>query len=130
MSQIAEYLKLLPKALPNADKILKGIVTEVQFKMGKLSEEEKVELIKRRVMCKGCPFMSINTNTSEEYKSLTGKEYTSSRKEEHCSFCGCGINRRTSSFESECGAETWNKENPNNTIPLKWTKFKQYGLKD
>jgi hypothetical protein len=124
MSQITEYLKLLPKALPNADKIIKGIVTEVQYKRGFLKEEEKAELVRRRVICAGCPFMSNNAKTSEEYLSLTGKNYKTARKEDHCSFCGCGIKRRTSSFEANCGAETWNKENPDKTIALKWTEFK------
>lgn len=127
MSQLTEYLKLFPKALPNADLILQSIVTEVQYKNNKLSEEKKAELIRRRVICKGCPFMSTNAKTSEEYLSLTGKSYETKRREEHCSFCGCGITMRTASFDSNCGVESWNKDNPTKTIPLKWSKFEENG---
>lgn len=127
MSQIAEYIKLLPRAIPNADKILKAIITDVQYRNGKLSEDKKAELVRRRVICTGCPFMSLNAKTSEEYFNLVGINYKTLRKEEHCSFCGCGINKRTASFDSNCGIETWNEENPDKQIPLKWTKFEENG---
>lgn len=127
MSQIAEYIKLIPSAIPNADKIVKSIVTDVQFKMGNLSEDKKAELVRRRVICKGCPFMSLNAKTSEEYKSLTGEHYKTSRKEEHCAMCGCGTKNKTASFESNCGLESWNKDHPNNEQPLKWVKFDKDG---
>lgn len=127
MSQIAEYLKLLPKAIPNADKIVKAIVTNVQYKNGMLSEDKKAELVRRRVICEGCPFMSRNAKTSEEYKALTGNNYITRRKEDHCAFCGCGVIMRTSSFGKGCGIESWNEEHPDKQIPLKWTKFEENG---
>lgn len=123
MSTITEYLKLLPRAIPNADKIVKAIITDVQFRKGSLPEHEKAELVRRRVICKGCPFMSENARTSEEYLTLTGNHYSSVRNEPHCSFCGCGINKRTASFTSDCGIETWNSDHPDKQIPLKWTKY-------
>lgn len=127
MSQIAEYIKLLPKALPNADKIVKAIVTDVQYRRGTLSEDKKAELVRRRVICEGCPFMSKNSINSEEYFSLTGKHYETKRNDPHCSFCGCPLTKRTASFDSDCGIETWNEENPDKQIPLKWTKFEENG---
>ena len=127
MSTITEYLKLLPRAIPNADKIIKAIITDVQYKKGMLPEAQKAEIVRRRVICEGCPFMSKNSTTSEEYLSLTGKHYTTRRQDEHCSFCGCTLTKRTASFDSECGISTWNEENPDKQIPLKWTKFETDG---
>lgn len=123
MSKITEYIRLLPRAIPNADKIVQAIITNVQYRNGTLSEDKKAELVRRRVICEGCPFMSKNSSTSEEYLTLVGKHYNSVRSEPHCSFCGCGITKRTASFGSNCGIETWNEENPDKQIPLKWTKY-------
>lgn len=130
MSKITEYVSLLIKGAPHTKEIIGGILKNVQLKYGSLSEEEKTEIVKRRFICANCPFMSKNAITSNEYKELTGKNYKAYRKIDHCSFCGCGIEMRTSSLHSECGAETWNKEHPGNTIDLKWTKFNKDGKQD
>lgn len=127
MSQITEYLKLLPKAIPNADKIIKAIITDVQYRRGNLSEEKKAELVRRRIICEGCPFMSKNAIKSEEYFELTGKNYKTVRNDPHCTFCGCTLIKRTASFDSNCGIESWNEEHPDKQIPLKWTKFETDG---
>jgi len=125
MSKLSEYIALIPKALPNTMEIVSGIVKGVEMKYNTLPEGERAEIIKRRLTCKGCPFNSENAKTSEEYKELTGKPYITKRKEEHCSFCGCNINMRTASLSSSCGVETWNKNNPDKQLPLKWTIYGQ-----
>lgn len=125
MSKLTEYINLAIKGLPYSMEILQSVVNNVQLKYGKLPEEEKVEIIRRRIICTTCPFMSKNTNTSSEYKSLTGSNYESKRNTPHCSFCGCGIEMRTGVLSKECGIETWNENNPTKTIELKWLKFKE-----
>jgi len=120
MSAIGEYLKLIPAGLPNSAKIVESIVSNVKLKLDTLPEDEKEEIIRRRVICATCPFMSKNAVTSNEFKELTGRNYKTHRTDDHCSFCGCGINIRTSGMSNKCGIETWNKDNPNNQLPLKW----------
>lgn len=127
MSKFTEYLKLIPRGLPNSKQILESIVTDVQMRLGKLPEKEQSEIIRRRLICATCPFMSKNATTSLEYTRLTGKSYITKRDDAHCSFCGCELNMRTRALSSNCGIEVWNKNNPDNTLPLKWTKFKEDG---
>src|SRR5687768_15479394 len=130
MSKFTEYLNLIPRGLPNSKQILESIITDVQIRLGKLPEKQQEEIIRRRVICKGCPFMSKNAKTSFEYVRLTGKSYKTKRDDEHCSFCGCELNMRTRSLNSSCGIETWNKNNPDNILPLKWDKFEEDGKQD
>lgn len=125
MSVISEYLKLIPKGLPNSVQIVEAIFTNAQFVLNKLPEDQRNEIIRRRVICAGCPFMSKNAKTSNEYKELTGANYKTDRNDDHCAFCGCGINIRTSSLGSVCGIEKWNQDNPDNQIQLKWEKYEQ-----
>jgi len=90
------------------------------MKYGTLPEEEREEIVRRRVICNGCPFNSENSPTSEEYFELTKTHYKTRRKDKHCSFCGCELNLRTSALSKGCGIETWNENNPENKIELKW----------
>lgn len=124
MSAIGEYISLLPKGIKNATKIAEGIVNSVKLKYNALPKEEQEEIIRRRVICKGCPFMSRNAPTSEEYFLLTGEHYKTDRGEEHCSMCGCPITLRTASLDKNCGMEDHNQDHPNNPRPLFWEKFK------
>lgn len=127
MSKFTEYLKLIPRGLPHSKEILESVVNNVKMKLGNLPEEHQEEIIRRRLICATCPFMSKNALNSVEYKRLTGINYTTDRNDPHCSFCGCEINMRTGSLSSECGVRQWNTSNPNNTIALKWTKFEENG---
>lgn len=122
MSAIVEYLKLIPKGLPHTPKIVESIVNTVKLTYGSLPEDEKEEIIRRRIICASCPFMSKNATTSKEFKDLTGYRYETHRSDDHCSFCGCGIKMRTSGMNNSCGIETWNKDHPKNKIDLKWGK--------
>jgi hypothetical protein len=130
MSKLTEYINLAIKGLPYSMEILQSVVSNVQLKYNKLPEEERAEIIRRRVICATCPFMSKNAKTSEEYLFLTGSNYKSARDNSHCAFCGCGIEMRTGALTKDCGIETWNKENPKKTSPLKWTKFKEDGKQE
>lgn len=122
MSKLSEYITLISRGLPNAPEIIKAISNEVKLKYNKLPEDEVEEITKRRIICATCPFNSTNAKNSEEYKELTGDHYKSLRGELHCSFCGCGINTRTASLNSECGISYWN-EGKENKLEVKWKAY-------
>jgi hypothetical protein len=127
MSKITEYINLFLKGIPNSMEIANSVVTNVQLRYGNLPDEEKTEIIRRRLICATCPLMSENAKTSEEYRKLVGKSYETSRRTQHCAMCGCGIDMKTSSLISDCGLLDWNKKNPERQVTLKWTKFKEDG---
>lgn len=119
MSKWVEYLKLIPEGIKNPQAILEGVINDVKFSYNLLDEDKKEEIIRRRLICEGCPFMSENAKTSSEYKEVTGTNYKTQRKEEHCSFCGCPLKTRTASLDKTCGISAWNKNNKEQ-LPLKW----------
>ena len=116
MSALLEYLKLLPKGIANADKVIEGIINNVKFKHGDLPEDEQNEIIRRRAICAGCPFMSENAKAAGNYISQRG--------DPHCIHCQCDIEWKTSSLASRCGISVWNHRNPKNQMPLKWDVYK------
>ena len=125
MSRITEYIKLIPRGIPHSKEIAEAIINKVQLKWGHLPEDSKEEIMRRRFICSQCPFMSTNAKTSEEWKALKGSGYKTGRKDEHCAFCGCGLDMRTASLNSNCGIETWNSQHPERKMELKWTKFEK-----
>lgn len=124
MSAFSEYMKLIPKGIQNADKIVKGIINSTNLE--NLPEEQKDEIIKRRVICQGCPYMSENAKTSPEFYELLGYNYTTARPDKHCTFCGCPLSFRTASLEKNCGIEDWNEANPTHPLELKWNKVENH----
>lgn len=123
MSKLTEYLKLIPKGIPDSISIVKAIINDVKFKKQQLPEDEQKEIIKRRVICSTCPFMSKNAPTSQEYLTLFKQPYETKRIDPHCSFCSCPIDTRTAALDKDCGIVTYNEENPDTQLPLKWTKY-------
>jgi hypothetical protein len=123
MSKLTEYIRLVPKGIPNVGNIIKGIINNVELKYGLLSKDQKDEIIRRRIICYGCPYNDINAKESKEYFDLIGTHYSSDRSDRHCSFCGCPINIRTSSLECDCGIEAWNSEHSDKNIDLKWKRY-------
>lgn len=124
MSKFSEYLKLIPKGLPNADKVLEGVVNQVKLKFGNLSEEEQGEIIRRRLICQSCPFSSFLAKESKEAKELLNEPFETNRTENFCVFCGCPIITKTASLSAECGISDWNEKYPDRKLELKWNKFK------
>jgi hypothetical protein len=114
MSALTEYLKLIPKGLANIDKVAEGIINNIKLEHNALPQEDQELIAVRRLICKQCPYMSTNAVSLGLYKT--------DRTEEHCMHCGCPITTKTASLDSNCGIETHNEENPDNTLPLKWTK--------
>jgi hypothetical protein len=125
MNPFKEYLQLTKKGIKNLDKVLEGVRNDISNKFQLLSEEKKEVISERMEICLNCPYNSKNAVLSDEYKSVTGNNYTTNRSELHCSFCGCTTQFKVSSLNSNCGIETWNEENPNNQLPLKWTKYEK-----
>ena len=115
MSKLLEYIKLIPTAIQNADKIVEGVIANTKLKHGNLPPDEVEEIIRRRVICKACPYMSENAKKA----GIT----TSKRPDEFCIQCNCNIDYKTSSLTSNCGIEMYNKRNPRNPIELKWTAY-------
>lgn len=126
MSKFKEYLKLIPKGLPNFDKIVSGVINEVKLEYGLLPEDEQEEIMRRRLICNQCPLFSKNVlKDQSEYVKLFGVEYSTDRlTENHCSICGCPEKIRTSSLEADCGLIDYNENNPDNIQELKWKKYK------
>lgn len=114
MNKFIEYMKLLPSGLANIDKVVEGVVNDVKLKNGSLSEEDTDIIIKRRLICETCPYNSVN--------AIKAGYYATKRTDVHCMMCGCPIDIRTASLESNCGIETFNKNNPDEKMELKWVK--------
>lgn len=115
MKGVLEYVKLLPTVILNADKVIEGIVENVRLKHGTLPEDEQEEIIRRRAICAGCPFMSENAKKAGNY--------TSQREDEHCIHCLCNIEWKTASLGSRCGIDSYNRRHPKNPMPLKWDVY-------
>lgn len=116
--KLLEYLKLVPKGLPNSIAIIQGIINNVQLE--NLPEEERDVIIKRRICCTTCPFNNVNAKTSPEYFQLTTTHYKTKRNDDHCAMCFCPIKTKTASLHVDCGLSSWNESHPDKQIELKW----------
>lgn len=116
MSKLTEYIALIPNGIKNLNSVVDGLRNQLKMELGTLPQEDEDEIIRRRLICNDCPFMSIN--------ALKAGTYTTKRTDVHCSMCGCPLSTKTSSLQSECGIANYNIQNPNNPLPLKWEKFK------
>ena len=122
MSKLKEWLSLIPEGIKNAPQIVEGIVNNVKLNNGLLSEEEQEEIVRRRLLCMACPFMSANAKTSEEYFKLKGKHYETDREDDHCTLCGCPITTKTSCLSCYCGAKSFNDDHKTD-LPIKFTPY-------
>lgn len=116
MSKLLELIKLVPRALKNPEAILEGWINDVKLHHGNLPDDEIAEIIRRRSICEGCPFLSSNAVANELH-------YKTDRTDNHCIMCGCPITKKTASLQSNCGIEYYNEQNPNAQLPLKWTAY-------
>lgn len=123
MSKLSEYLSLLPRGLKNPEKVLEGITNEIKLHYNTLPEDQKNEILRRRAICEGCPFMSENAIKSEEYFKMTGHHYETKRTDKHCSSCGCPLQTKTASLATDCGLTVLNEKFPDKAVPLKWLKY-------
>ena len=114
--KIIEYIKLVPKGVKNASKVIEGIKNDYDFVNGNLTKEEAEEIIRRRLICSSCPFMSTNAVRIGVYKT--------ERTDEHCTLCTCNINFKTACLSCNSGIEDHNEKNKENPLDLKWVAFK------
>ena len=116
MSKLTEYISLIPDGLKNLPAVITGIRNNIKLELGELSQEEEDEIIRRRLICQACPFMSTN--------AVKNGTYTTAREDEHCTMCGCPIKTKTANLNTNCGIETYNARNLDNQLQLKWEKYK------
>lgn len=114
MSLLLEYIKMLREGMKSPSKVVEGISNAVKMEYGLLPKDEQDEIIRRRLICQGCPMMSKNR-----------EGYTIHRKEDHCTLCSCPIKSKTASLDSSCGAVTHNKRHPESPLPVLWEQYKK-----
>ena len=114
MSLLNEYIQMFKQGLKNPDKVLEGRINAIKLTHGHLSAEEQAEILHRRDICASCPYSSSNA------VSNPALNYQTQRPDEHCILCKCPIEYKTASLHSECGIAIWNRNNPQNQMPLKW----------
>jgi len=119
--QFKEYLQMFKKGLPNLDKVISGIITDIKMEHGDLPDDVVEEILKRRTICNSCEFNSENARTSKEYFDIFGKNYETTIDNLHCSLCSCLVSKKTASLESECGLHS---REETSHLPLKWNKYK------
>jgi hypothetical protein len=122
MSKLVEYLKLIPRGISNPIDLIKGYVNNSLIEH--LNDSDKNIILLRRIECAKCPYNSDNAQSSIEHFEVVGDYYKTERTDKHCAFCGCPIDIRTASLESNCGIEFWNSIQPDKQLPLKWTAKK------
>lgn len=115
MSYLSETLAMVIKGIPNIGNIAEGIKNQIKIELGTIPEADLEIITARRLICFTCPFMSKNAEAAGIY--------TTDRDYDHCMHCGCPIATRTAALDADCGIEEYNKNNPNNPLPLKWTKI-------
>ena len=120
MNPFKEYVTMSLKGIKSIDKVIEGVATSTLKSFDMLSDEKKQIISDRMDLCFDCPFNSRNAPTSDEYKQLTGDHYVTTRRELHCSLCGCVCTLKVASLSSNCGIEYWNLRNPQKQLPLKW----------
>lgn len=125
MNPFADYMKLFKLGVQNADKIVEGLSNKTLKEFNLLSDEKQKVISDRMDICLNCPYNSRLARESGEYLQIFGKPYVTGRAEMHCSLCGCVLEFKTASLSSNCGIEAHNDRNPDNQLPLKWTKYEK-----
>ncbi len=115
MLKIIEYAKMLKQGLKDPEAVIHGWINDAKLKRGELPDDEMAEILRRRLICESCPFMSRNATELGNY--------ISAREDDHCIHCSCPIDKKTASLESNCGIEVYNQRNKKNPLPLKWEVY-------
>jgi hypothetical protein len=119
LKTIKEYTEVIVNGIQNGDKIVESLVTGAKVRNKTISTELLAEILKRKEICKGCPFNSLNALKDGVYKTTLDFQ--------HCILCKCRIGYEDSKEfcgSCECGAAAFNKMNPHlPPIEVKWTAF-------
>ena len=92
----------------------------VQVKNGYASAEAVAEIMRRKDICAVCPYNSKNC----EAHGMLPLDVDF----EHCIHCTCrigGDDTKEYCLSCNCGLTVWNKNNPDNQIPVKWVAFEE-----
>jgi hypothetical protein len=122
MGIITEYIKAIQQGLKHPELVVEGWLNDIKLEKGELPDDEVKEILRRRVICESCPFMSRN--------AVAAGNYYTERKDDHCIHCKCPIKKKTASLESNCGIEIYNQANKNKQIELKWTNYIKNDIND
>lgn len=120
MSVIKDYLQMARDGIKNGDKIIEALVVASMVKSGEASDEALAEILKRKDLCQDCKYNSRIAKQTTDY--ISGLPF------EHCILCKCRIGYEDSKeycLSCTCGAEDWNKRNPNSPIEVKWKKIRE-----
>lgn len=118
-----ELLKMVKQGVKNPHLVLEGMYNSAKMEYGQMEQDQIDEIVRRRLICDGCPYMSKNAMKSPEYFELFGKHYSTSRNDDHCSLCSCPIRTLTASLSAECGLHVYNEKNKDKQKELNWTNY-------
>lgn len=110
MGKLTEIIKLLPKGLANIDNVINGYITNIKLETGNLNENVAELILKRRLICGNCEYMSENAKAN-------GYE---SERTPHCTLCMCPIKQKTAVINEICGIAYWNSQHPEEQKEIKW----------
>lgn len=123
LKTMGEYLSAVKAGIENGDKIIEALWVSAQIKQGNtnITPEAVAEIMRRKDICAGCPFNSVNAKEQ--------RNYSSSLPYDHCTLCQCrigGDNTKEYCLSCNCGMKAWNERNPDKPqMELKWTAFEQ-----
>ena len=119
MSTIKDWLTVVKNGIKNGDKIIEAMWISTQIKNeGNVSQEAVAEIMKRKEICKSCPFNSLNAEANGLKKLDVPFQ--------HCIHCACrigGDDTKEYCLSCKCGISEWNRLNPGKEMPLKWEAF-------
>lgn len=117
-NKIKDYLTVVKNGIANGDKIIESIWVSTQVKNGTVSEKAVAEIMKRKEICAGCPFNSLNA-AANGMKPLDVSF-------QHCILCTCrigGDDTKEYCLSCKCGISEYNRQHPDKPLPLKWEAF-------
>lgn len=102
MKRLKDTYDMLRKGVKNIDNVVSSNINYYKDVFGALPEHQKDEAQRRLAICTNCPFNSKNS----KFIDAEGNEhshYNSTRTDEHCTACGCPIEKKIFSFNEKCG---------------------------
>jgi hypothetical protein len=114
LNALKEYVKLLPTAIENIDSVAEGLWNKLNH--DSLTDPQKEEIVKRKLICLECPYNSKNASDLFNYISY--------RTDDHCIHCSCNIDLKTECLSCNCGIEVYNQNNPTKKLSLNWEAYK------
>lgn len=125
VKNIGEYLHAIKAAAQNGDKIIEALRISAAIKNKvelrhdvEITDEAIAEIMRRKDICKECPFNSDNARKLGIYDSSL--PYTNCI---HCSCRICGDNTKEYCLSCQCGLAIFNQHNPDKAVPLKWEAY-------